>query len=332
MLKKLLLPLFLFLSCAAFGQAGSKIIIRGSGGSGSGVTDTIPLHNQITQKLNIADTANKWLSKSTSYLKPGDTSFLHNSVLSKLNAADTSYLHSAVISKLAIADTLNKWLSKATWTSSIASKITNADTLRWGQTITNNNQIINGNDYVAGFRLTDTLDIRFGRKDTITLVPMGSGQYFFYGDSDRIFQYGVNYFGGNHVSIDSSISSTQKDFTFNVNFSDMKLRMVAPMLYPVAGTEIDLGYTPVDLFVDDIAETITGTSPDVTYEINYGDTRNQTDGQIITARHNTATSGGLVPPANYSTLIPAGSFVWLKVTAVNGSPVNFGVTLNYHQQ
>lgn len=100
-----------------------------------------------------ADTLNKWQVRGI-YLVPGDTSWLHNQVVTKLyiqdtasmlssylRKADTIWLSQRISQKLNASDTTNKWQAKGTYLippdtvylhNSLASKLNSVDTLnKW---------------------------------------------------------------------------------------------------------------------------------------------------------------------------------------------------------
>jgi hypothetical protein len=77
-----------------------------------------------------------------------------------------------------------------------------------------------------------------------------------------------------------------------------------------------------------------GTSQSLTYALNYGASRASADGTIVAS--NTFDNGdsgyqttGFAATLN-TTIIPAGSYIWLTTSAKSGTINDFNLTITYH--
>ena len=118
------------------GSSTTDLVIKGTGGSGGGSTDTTSLSNRINLKLNISDTTSMLspyvtgidtaslsnrinlkvnISDTASmlnpYLRKVDTASLSNRINLKVNISDTASMLNPYLRKV---DTANKWVSSVT--------------------------------------------------------------------------------------------------------------------------------------------------------------------------------------------------------------------------
>jgi hypothetical protein len=104
---------------------------------------------------------------------------------------------------------------------------------------------------------------------------------------------------------------------------------------PTASENISLFYTPVAITVTGVMGILLGSSPSVTFVINYGSTRASATGTIVASNtfdfndtnYNTT---GFAHTLN-TTSIPAGSFIWITTSAVSGTIDNLALTIQYRQ-
>jgi hypothetical protein len=97
--------------------------------------------------------------------------------------------------------------------------------------------------------------------------------------------------------------------------------------YPVAGDNLTLFYTQIDIALTQVAAILRGTSsPSVTYTLKYAANRSSA-GTAATAL-TTVTS---LTTASIATLqnmpIPANNFLWLEVSATSGNPTELSITV-----
>ncbi len=98
---------------------------------------------------------------------------------------------------------------------------------------------------------------------------------------------------------------------------------------PGAAENIMLYFTPTAITITNVQEALVGTTPSVTYVINYGSSRTTATSTIVASHAATSTAG--VAATLNTTAIPANSYIWLQSTATSGSVSDFHVTLNYRQ-
>lgn len=148
----------------------------------------------------------------------------------------------------------------------------------------------------------DDIDITTTGKALITKVVAGTNIY--------ISQTGVD--AGTGV------------VTINVNNSKS-----ISITSPGPTENISLFFTTVAITLTQILEAIQGTTPSVTYNINFASTRNASGTKIFTTdRTVTGASGTSVTSFNNSS-IPANSYIWLTTSAASGTITDFSLTIIY---
>ncbi len=97
---------------------------------------------------------------------------------------------------------------------------------------------------------------------------------------------------------------------------------------PTASENILLFFAHRALKVTDIRALVKGTSPSVTFKINYGTDASAAGTAVVTAGNTVTntTTGTSITTFNSAT-IAAGSWVWLTTSAVSGTVTAFHVTL-----
>jgi hypothetical protein len=98
---------------------------------------------------------------------------------------------------------------------------------------------------------------------------------------------------------------------------------------PTTSENVQIFYTPVAITITGVQEALAGTSPSVTYVINYGSSRSSATSTIV-ASHAATSTTGTAATLNV-TAIPAGSYIWLTTSATSGTITDFHVTINYRQ-
>ncbi|MEJ7830723.1 MAG: hypothetical protein WKF91_21115, partial [Segetibacter sp.] len=98
---------------------------------------------------------------------------------------------------------------------------------------------------------------------------------------------------------------------------------------PGAAENIGLYFTPVAITITNVQEALVGTTPSVTYVINYGSSRTTATSTIV-ASHAATSTAGASATLNV-TAIPAASWIWVQTTATSGTVSDFHVTMNYRQ-
>jgi hypothetical protein len=104
---------------------------------------------------------------------------------------------------------------------------------------------------------------------------------------------------------------------------------------PTATENESFFYTPVAITVEAVRGILLGTTPSVTFTINYGSSRGTATGTIVAsntfdnadANYNTT---GFAHTLN-TTAIPAGSYIWITTSAVSGTIDNFNLNLQFRQ-
>ncbi len=91
-------------------------------------------------------------------------------------------------------------------------------------------------------------------------------------------------------------------------------------------------YTDVAITITKVADAVLGTSPSVTYQINFASTRDSGSPTALFSsdRTVTSTSGTTTTTFNDAT-IPAGSYIWVTTSANGGTVTDFETTIIYTQ-
>ena len=94
--------------------------------------------------------------------------------------------------------------------------------------------------------------------------------------------------------------------------------------------EVTLFYVKNDVTVSKINAVCRGSSPAVSYSLRFGPNRSASGTEVVTGGLlcSDTTTGTQTTAFNNAT-VPAGSFLWLKVTAISGSVDEFSVTLSF---
>ncbi|OLY92518.1 hypothetical protein BUE76_11920 [Cnuella takakiae] len=98
---------------------------------------------------------------------------------------------------------------------------------------------------------------------------------------------------------------------------------------PTGAVNYHLMYTADTITVLDVREVLQGTTPSVTYRIEYGVNRGVADGTIVASHAATSTSGAAATLTASTTILP-GRFIWVVITAISGTLTDFGVTITYN--
>jgi hypothetical protein len=79
-----------------------------------------------------------------------------------------------------------------------------------------------------------------------------------------------------------------------------------------------------------LTAVILGTTS-VTYNIQWGDTRNTADDSVSDSNivANDSVDGVISNPSGEGEAIPADSYVWLTTSALSGTPTELNVTIEY---
>jgi hypothetical protein len=110
----------------------------------------------------------------------------------------------------------------------------------------------------------------------------------------------------------------------NVGIADSKgIKFIAP----TASENQTIWRVANSVTVSGVDIVLLGTSPSVTYTINYGSTRGTAAGTIVAS--NTVTTSGAATVS--SAVIPANSYVWVTTSATSGTVTDFTITINYTQ-
>lgn len=100
---------------------------------------------------------------------------------------------------------------------------------------------------------------------------------------------------------------------------------------PSASEDISIFYTDVAITISKIVFIITGATS-VTTTIRHHTDRSNAGNEVVTGGTvvNSTTTGNVVTTFNDET-IPANSFIWLKTTALSGTPTSLTAILFYRQ-
>jgi hypothetical protein len=99
---------------------------------------------------------------------------------------------------------------------------------------------------------------------------------------------------------------------------------------PAADEDISMFFTTVAITVTQLTAVIRGTTS-VTYNIEWGDTRDAADDTVADAGivANSSTGGVITTSFGVGDAIPADSFVWLTTSALADTPAELNVTIEY---
>jgi hypothetical protein len=111
--------------------------------------------------------------------------------------------------------------------------------------------------------------------------------------------------------------------------TNVKQLKAASIQSPTSSENVTLFYTAEAITVNSVREVITGGTS-VTYSLVYSSTRTGSTTNIVSSHAASSTTGANASIANAS--VPAGSWVWIISTGVNGSVTEFHLTVNYHLQ
>lgn len=180
--------------------------------------------------------------------------------------------------------------------------------------------------------LRDSINALKNQRDTIPINYLSSGHYFLYGSHDTLNQRPINLFKGTGIDIVDQSNDAEINYTIKSDFSALRFSKILSLKSPSGSEAISMGYTPIDLYVTDVVETIKGANPSVTYKVSISTTPYAEDGgQVINAHTLSTATIASSPVAANITLIPAGSYITFTTTAVSGTIDDFNLTLIYHQ-
>lgn len=101
------------------------------------------------------------------------------------------------------------------------------------------------------------------------------------------------------------------------------------MSAPTSSENAMMFFTPVAITVTNVQEALAGTSPSVTYVINYGSSRSSATSTIVASHAATSTTG--TAASLNVTSIPANSYIWITTSATSGTVNDFNISLSYRQ-
>ena len=96
---------------------------------------------------------------------------------------------------------------------------------------------------------------------------------------------------------------------------------------PSASVNATIWKTQKAVTITSVNVVVRGTSPSVTYVINYGASRATADGTIVASATVTANGNATLN----TTSIPINNYVWITTSAVSGTIDEFYVQVNFNQ-
>lgn len=97
---------------------------------------------------------------------------------------------------------------------------------------------------------------------------------------------------------------------------------------PASGDNITLFYTSASTTVSKLVTVLSGVTPSVTYTIKYGSSKASGTEIVIGGLTTTSTTSGNITTSFSNSVIPTDNFVWLEISAVNGTVTEFYANLN----
>lgn len=94
--------------------------------------------------------------------------------------------------------------------------------------------------------------------------------------------------------------------------------------------EVTMFYVKNDVTISKITAVCRGSSPSVSYSLRFAPNRSSTGTEVVSGGILCSdTSTGNVTTSFSNATIPAGNYLWLKVTAISGTVDEFSVTLSF---
>lgn len=135
---------------------------------------------------------------------------------------------------------------------------------------------------------------------------------------------------------DGYSSSTIPTFQQIVNDSLENAGAIAPKSLTIINPskndlpEVTLFFVKNDVTISKINAVCRGASPSVSYSLRFSSNRSSTGTEVVSGGLLCSDTGtGNVTTSFSNATIPAGSFLWLKVTAISGTVDEFSVTLSF---
>lgn len=204
--------------------------------------------------------------------------------------------------------------------SKVVQTLTDGATITWDYSVGYNAEVTLG-----GNRTLDITNIEEGDYGTITVFQDGTGS--------RTLVVPGGTINLNSAANDSTVLSFYYDGNSYAWRDDAKTNFYAKSTWetPTAADNIYMWQTDVAITVSKVTGVVRGSSPSVTYQINFASdytsgspTTLFSSGQVLT---NTTT--GAVVTSFADATIPAGSHIWITTSAESGTTDGIGITLKY---
>lgn len=128
---------------------------------------------------------------------------------------------------------------------------------------------------------------------------------------------------GGHRITDLAPGQEQGDAA---TFEQLDLSKSISMLYPVAGDNVTMFFTDVDLTITGLFGMVRGTTPEATVRLVSGDDRLSVDRTHVSAYYSSG-NGQLATFTPDVALIPANNFVWIIVDSTVASVDELHLTI-----
>lgn len=117
--------------------------------------------------------------------------------------------------------------------------------------------------------------------------------------------------------------------------TNIKQVKAAPITAPTASENTTLFYTTQAITIEEVRGVLIGTTPSVTFVLNYGDTRDAADGQVVSSIQFDSGETGYLTTGFAFTIatssIPANNYIWITTSATGGTVNELHLNLTYRQ-